>query len=65
MIKLGAGWKKTSSNGNDFISCKLSIPFLGDIHFSLWENKEKTDENHPDYNITWSAPKKGNDNKGE
>lgn len=58
-MKIGAAWKKTSANGNEFISILIELPIIGKINFVLFANEKKEAENQPDYNVVWSPnPKK-------
>lgn len=52
-IEIGAGWKKTSDNGRDYVSLKLDDPSLPHpIYASLFPADE------PDsFNLLWSRPK--------
>lgn len=52
-MKIGAAWLKQTDEGKSFLSCVIELPVIGKLNFTLWKNDEKSQENHPDYNITW------------
>ena len=47
-VKVGAGWKKTSRNGNEYISMNLKVNG-NDVFLTLLENGYKKEAKHPDY----------------
>jgi uncharacterized protein (DUF736 family) len=51
--EIGAGWKKTSSTGLDFVSVKLDDPGLANpIYASLYPTDQPGE-----FNLLWSRPK--------
>ncbi len=52
-VEIGAGWKKSSENGRDYVSLKLDDPSLAQpIYASLFQGED------PDtYNLLWSRPR--------
>lgn len=65
MINFGGAWKKKSDSGKEYINCKMSLPFIGDLYFQLWENENKQKENQPDYILSWSERKRNDGNENE
>ena len=45
--QVGAAWKKTSAKGMNYISGKLN----NGKYFTIFVNKGKVNENHPDYRV--------------
>jgi uncharacterized protein (DUF736 family) len=46
-VKIGAGWKKSASNGTNYISVLLN----NDARLAIFANKNKEKENQPDYEL--------------
>lgn len=59
-MNIGAGWKKKTKEGKDFLSLVIDVPFLGSISLLLFKNEHKKAENHPDYNVIWNPRQKQN-----
>ena len=61
-MRIGAAWIKEDKNGNKYMSCSISIPFLGKMSFALFKNDKKGNDLAPDYIIDWNEEsKKTND----
>lgn len=70
MLQIGSGWHKINKeNGNNSISISVSkeftklFPQFDGLFFGLYENKNKTDEKHPDYFFYLSAPEENKTEK--
>ena len=65
-MNIGASWTKETQSGEKYLSCIMSVPFLGKINFAIFKNKEKTKDGQPDYHIVWNdAEKKKSNNKSD
>jgi uncharacterized protein (DUF736 family) len=51
MTKTGAGWKKTSRGGHEFVSCTIDLPDGKKMRLTMWANKYKEKPNQPDFNF--------------
>lgn len=56
-MRIGAGWKKKDKNNDTYLSCKIDIPLLGTLSFAMFANKDKQNDNQPDYVISWGQQK--------
>ena len=53
-VEVGAGWKATSDDGEEYISVKMDDPsFTAPISAALWPN-----EKEGEYALIWNRPKK-------
>lgn len=51
-MRIGGAWIKHGDQG-DFISVSIQIPFLGELNFALFPNKNK-EGMQPDYHAEWN-----------
>lgn len=49
-MKIGAGWIKSAKNNEKYISCQIELDGKK-YNFSIFKNKYKNADNHPDYTI--------------
>jgi uncharacterized protein (DUF736 family) len=52
--RAGALWLKTDKNGNKFLSGVIErdkIPQGGNVRITIFKNKSKSKDTHPDYHI--------------
>ena len=53
-VEVGAGWKATSDDGEEYISVKMDDPsFIAPISAALWPS-----EKEGEYALIWNRPKK-------
>jgi len=58
-MKIGAGWIKESKDGKGrYMSCVISLPFLGELAFTMYRVTKKDKDSSPDYEIHWYDSKK-------
>jgi len=55
-VNIGAGWRKETESGVNFISAKLN----NDSHFAIFQNTSKKTDKQPDYNfiMDWETAEK-------
>ena len=63
-MKIGAMWKKESSNGKKYMSGIIEYPGMN-LSFAVFVNEEKEKDSHPDFIINWSPEKKESESKNE
>ena len=63
-MKIGAGWMKKKDD-KSWYSCRLQIPFLGEINFNIYKVKDKTNEKGPDVEIFWNPPRNNKQNQDQ
>jgi len=55
LVKIGALWKRTSANGNEFFTGTVTVD--GKLqNIIAFTNKQKTSHNHPDWTVYESEP---------
>lgn len=66
--QIGAGWKKISSNGNEYISLRFKDDLFELMHkedifksVGMYLNKFKREEKHPDYVLMAPVKDDGNE----
>jgi uncharacterized protein (DUF736 family) len=50
-IVVGGGWSGVSSTGETFVRLKFKNAIPEGVVFTMWKNKHKDTEKHPDYFI--------------
>ena len=56
-MKIGAGWLKKKDE-KSWYSCRLQLPFLGELNMTIYKVKDKQNERAPDVEIFWNPPRK-------
>lgn len=60
-MKIGAGWLKKKDD-KTWYSCRLQLPFLGELNITIYKVKDKQNERAPDIEIFWNPRRVGNIN---
>ena len=50
-VIVGGGWSGTSKTGDSFVRLKFKSPIPEDTMVTMWRNKRKLTDRHPDYII--------------
>jgi uncharacterized protein (DUF736 family) len=50
-IIVGGGWQDTSRSGDPYIRIKLKSPVPENTVITMWKNKDKKTDRHPDFLI--------------
>jgi len=56
LVKIGALWKNTDKDGNEYFSGTM-----GDATLLVFKNNHKSEDKHPDYIVYVTQKKKKND----